>query len=357
VNASQSSVQPWRKDVWSTGLTLRRKLTSPRRASGLSRNEQIADGIHELLTDAGFEPDRIDIVLDLYANIPTPIRIVSMNCGTPRPNAGAMSARWHWPGPYLQHGVSERQRDLWLATRMFFSFRIRSAVRSRQRAGVQSGFIFDLRDKSGLPITRSRRHALGHIGILTASPDVSIRKPFPVEGWNGIIIPGTPRNGPQSRQHPFASPSRAATEALETPDADSALASYRLISFTSSQKPAVAPQGRRIRPARLERTLPRWKMDVRHRGGSACGFLVAHLVDLKHRIAQQHRYLPRDSGISINMHALEPRPEEACRDHLFDLMRSIVAAARITVEPEGHMVADKRADISVTFHRSKYSAS
>jgi hypothetical protein len=44
---------------------------------------------------------------------------------------------------------------------------------------------------------------------------------------------------------------------------------------------------------------------------------------------------------------LAPRPEEACRDVLATLLRPVLAPKGVTVEPEGHMVADKRADISV----------
>lgn len=42
-----------------------------------------------------------------------------------------------------------------------------------------------------------------------------------------------------------------------------------------------------------------------------------------------------------------PRPEEACRDTLVDDLRRTLVPLGITVEPEGHMVGDRRADVSV----------
>jgi hypothetical protein len=43
-----------------------------------------------------------------------------------------------------------------------------------------------------------------------------------------------------------------------------------------------------------------------------------------------------------------PRPEEACRDDLITLLRQRLAPLGITIEPEGHMVSDRRADISAS---------
>jgi hypothetical protein len=50
---------------------------------------------------------------------------------------------------------------------------------------------------------------------------------------------------------------------------------------------------------------------------------------------------------------MDPRPEEACRDNLVTLLKPYLLPLGITVEPEGHMVADKRADISVAMPARK----
>lgn len=41
----------------------------------------------------------------------------------------------------------------------------------------------------------------------------------------------------------------------------------------------------------------------------------------------------------------DPKPEESCRDRLIDLLKPKFVPLEINVEPEGHMVIDKRADI------------
>jgi len=42
---------------------------------------------------------------------------------------------------------------------------------------------------------------------------------------------------------------------------------------------------------------------------------------------------------------IDPKPEESCRDRLIELLKPKFAPLEINVEPEGHMVIDKRADI------------
>jgi hypothetical protein len=77
--------------------------------------------------------------------------------------------------------------------------------------------------------------------------------------------------------------------------------------------------------------------------------LVAHLIDLEHRIARANTDTYKGFwNIDSYARPEAPRPEEACRDHLIDLIRPSLQPLGITVEPEGHMVADKRADIAVT---------
>jgi len=43
-----------------------------------------------------------------------------------------------------------------------------------------------------------------------------------------------------------------------------------------------------------------------------------------------------------------PKPEESCRNELVEMLRHRLRPLGVIVEPEGHMVADKRADISVS---------
>jgi hypothetical protein len=351
--ANPSGVQPWRKDVMERRPDLAQDTYLAVARLRLSRNEQIADGIHELLTDAAFEPNRIDIVLDLLREFPNadPYRVDELlSAAAKRPAAHERTlalARSLLTGTAL----SERQRDLWLATAYVLSpSEFETAV--MQRAGVQSGFIFDLRDKSGFADHAQPSHTpLAMLEFLTAlAGRLYPEAPFPSEGWNGDHNPWDAAQWvPNLISTLSASPSRAATEALERLTADSALASYRPHLLH-----ALANQRQRRRDAEYDR--PDWRETIaaleNGRPATAAdlhALLVAHLLDLTHRIARTNTDIFKGFW-NLDKHARpsNPRPEEACRDHLVDLMRPSLQPLGISVEPEGHMVADKRADISVT---------
>jgi hypothetical protein len=71
------------------------------------------------------------------------------------------------------------------------------------------------------------------------------------------------------------------------------------------------------------------------------------LDDLRARIARENTDIYKSFwNLDGYSRPVTPRPEEACRDTLVTLLRPALAPKGITVEPEGHMVADKRADIS-----------
>jgi hypothetical protein len=82
--------------------------------------------------------------------------------------------------------------------------------------------------------------------------------------------------------------------------------------------------------------------------------LVAHLQDLCAQIASANtdgykRFWNEDSRGRPST----PKSEESCRDVLVDLLRARLAPMGVIVEPEGHMAADRRADVSVFFRRQK----
>jgi hypothetical protein len=75
--------------------------------------------------------------------------------------------------------------------------------------------------------------------------------------------------------------------------------------------------------------------------------LVAHLQDAKQRIASAntdtYKWFWNENGYG---RITTPKPEESCRDVLVGLLRPALLPLGITVEPEGHMASDKRADVS-----------
>jgi hypothetical protein len=82
--------------------------------------------------------------------------------------------------------------------------------------------------------------------------------------------------------------------------------------------------------------------------------VVEHLDDLRKRIRTENTDVYRMFWNLDGYGRLEsPRPEEACRDHLISLLRPRLAPLGISVEPEGHMAGDRRADISAAMPARK----
>jgi hypothetical protein len=82
--------------------------------------------------------------------------------------------------------------------------------------------------------------------------------------------------------------------------------------------------------------------------------LVAQLRDLAHHIARANTDIYKQFwNPDSYARPTDPRPEEACRDDLVTLLRMPLLPHGITVEPERHMVADRRADISVAMPARK----
>jgi hypothetical protein len=143
--------------------------------------------------------------------------------------------------------------------------------------------------------------------------------------------------------------SESATSALRRLEANPELKSYR-----EDILHALSKQQQRRRDAEYDR--PNWSKTVAAltNGAPATAsdlhaVLVAHMLDRKKQIERENTD-PYKMFWNLDKYSRPetPRPEEACRDHLVTLMRPSLAPLGITIEPEGHMVADKRADIAAS---------
>ena len=352
-------VQPWRKDLMERRPELVRDAYLAVARLRLSKNDQFVDGLSELLTDPAFESSRADIVLELLQDYPNaaPFRldeILSAAAKLPVLHDRLLAlARTVMAG----NALAERQRDLWLASAyMLAPAAFENDV--RQRAAAHPPFVFDLRDKSGfadraqptqplpLPLAEFLARLAGSLFPET---------PHPSRGWSGDTNAWDAADWVRSLVSAIsASPSQAATEVLERLKDDSDLASYQPHILH-----AIANQRQRRRDAEYDR--PDWASTI---GALSNGrpatvadlhaLLVAHLVDLKHRIARTNTDIFKQFwNVDSNAQPTNPRPEEACRDDVVTLMRPSLLPLGITVEPEGHMVADKRADIFVAMPARK----
>jgi hypothetical protein len=353
-------VHPWRQALMERRPELVRDVYLAVVRLRLSRNEQFSDGLRELLVEAAFERYRVDIVLGLLREFPnaSPFRLDELLAAAAKLPAGHEGflklARQVVSGAVL---VDQRQRDLWLATAYVLApASFEQDV--QQRAVAHPDFIFDLRDKGGFGDDRQPSQPLAVLVaefIARLAGSLFPETPHPSDGWNGNTNAWDASEYVRSLINVIsASPSEAATNTLGRLNADPGLVSYRPHILH-----ALANQRQRRRDAEYDR--PNWPQTIAALRNAApatvadlYALLVAHLGDLGKRIARANTDIFKQFwNLDSYARTMEPRPEEACRDNLVTLMRPSLLPLGITVEPEGHMVADKRADISVAMPSRK----
>jgi predicted NACHT family NTPase len=348
-------IHPWRRALTDQRTELVRETYLAVARLRLSRQEQFIDGLNELFNDAAFEPHRGGIALELLREFPNAspswlgelLDVVMQQSSTHQRFLERAEVVLANPS-----AVDERQRDIWLvAAYMLAPSRLEQDVESR--AAAHTGIIFDLRDRSGFARRSQPGDGAPPLSMLefmarltgTLFPETA----HPSQGWSGDT------NAWDASEHfrtlvniISAAPSEGATNALLRLVANPDLASYRPQILY-----ALANQRQRRRDAEYDR--PDWSRTVKALANGAPAtvadlhaLLVTHLLDLRHRIARDNTD-PYKLFWNLDQYAKldNPRPEEACRDDVVMLMRPSLLPLGITVEPEGHMARDKRADISV----------
>src|SRR5208337_4951600 len=151
-----------------------------------------------------------------------------------------------------------------------------------------------------------------------------------------------------------ANGAQAATDALSRLESDATLAAYR-----PEIQHALANQRARRRDAEYDR--PDWPRTVRALDNKQPAtvadlhaILVEHLDYFRKPITTENTDIYRMFW-NLDRHGrlVSPRPEEACRDDLITLLRQRLAPLSISLEPEGHMAGDRRADISAAMPARK----
>jgi predicted NACHT family NTPase len=353
-------VHPWRQALMERRPELVRDVYLAVVRLRLSQNEQFSDGLRELLAEAAFEPYRVDIVLGLLREFPnaSPFRLDELLAVAAKLPEGReeflVLARQILSDAVL---VDQRQRDLWLATAYVLApASFQQDV--QQHAVAHPDFIFDLRDKGGFVDDHRPPQPLA---LLVAEFMVRLAgslfpdTPYPSGGWSGNTNAWDASNYVRSQINLIStSPGEAATNILGRLNVDPGLVSYRPHILY-----ALASQRQRRRDAEYDR--PDWPQTIAALRNAApatvadlYALLVAHLGDLKQSIARTNTDIFKQFwNLDSYARTTVPRPEEACRDNLVTLIRPSLLPLGITVEPEGHMVADKRADISVAMPSRK----
>lgn len=346
----------WKRAVFDDRADLARDAYVAVARAKLLKGEQQAEGLHDLLSDEAFMDSRKDVTLQFLREFPnaSPFRLDELlrsALGTPAAHLELLVlARSVLARTVV---VDEDRRDMWLAAAYFASPREFEAE-VEAVAQDRPGLVWLLRDLSGyqrhgdeqqplaLPLSQ-----LEFLARITGS--LFPEAPFPSDGWSGDTNPWDAAELVRYLVNLISAiPSEAATAALAHLESDPRLSSYR-----DHIRHGLANQRTRRREAEYDQ--PNWPQAVRALANGPPAnvadlhaLLVAHLTDLKQRIASTNTdiykwFWNEDSHGRIQT----PKPEESCRDVLVGLLRPGLMPLGITVEPEGHMAANRSADISV----------
>lgn len=327
----------------------------------LAHNERHPDGLRELLTHDSFAPFLQDTVLGLLrdfpnANVFTLHELIMVALGVPSAHAALLGLTERVMSDAVP--VDQPQRDLWLVTAWLlapdrYSAALQSATQTRTE------IVFDLRDFTGYSRDESApgsSPSLEQIEFLIRLGG-SLYPPagYPSSGWGGDRNPWDASDYVRGLINGLsANSSHAATETLSRLESD-----VNLLAYRPWIQHALANQRAKRREAEYDR--PDWSRTVRALNNKQPAtvsdlhaLLVEHLDDLRRRIRTENTDIYRMFwNLDGHGRLVSPRPEEACRDDLITLLRQRLAPLGISLEPEGHMVGDRRADISAVMPARK----
>jgi len=327
----------------------------------MTRGEQHPNGMRELLTDEALAAFRESVALGLLRDFPNantfPLHELLMAAlGLPAAHGALLAVADRVLGDAAP--VDQAQRDLWLVTAWLLS-PDRYGDTLHGTAQSRPEIIFDLRDFTGY----SRRESSPGPILSLGQIEFAVRLAgslYPPAGYPSGVFGGD-RNAWDASEYVrglvnglSANPTQAATDALSRLESAPILAAYR-----PEIQHALANQRARRREAEYDR--PDWSRTVRALDNKQPAtvtdlhaVLVEHLDDLRKRIRTENTDIYRMFwNLDGHGRLVSPRPEEACRDDLITLLRQRLAPLGISLEPEGHMAGDRRADISVAMPARK----
>jgi len=353
--SSRVIVPEWKTAVMQERPELARDAYMAMARAKLVKGDQMVDGLRELMVEEPFKPFRAKTVLEFLRDFPNAdrFRLDELFDGvfaTP----DAHSAFLVLADQVLTGTVTvgQQQHDVWLAAAYLLS-PSRYGAELEAAATQRPGIVFELRDHTGYEAQGDQQPnalPLPQLEFLTRLTGTLYPETgFPSGGWGGTTNAWDAAEYCRKLINVISAlPARAATETLKRLEANVKLASYN-----PHLRHALANQEKRRRDSQYDR--PDWPSAIKALSNGAPAtvadlhaLLLDQLDDLRTRIARENTDIYK-SFWNIDSHSQpnNPRPEEACRDTLVTLLRPVLAPKGITVEPEGHMVADKRADISV----------
>jgi hypothetical protein len=132
-----------------------------------------------------------------------------------------------------------------------------------------------------------------------------------------------------------------------------------LLTYRDFIKHALANQRARLRE--VEYRQPNWAQTVSAltngtpaNAADLQALVLDHCKDLNNEIGNRNNDIYKQFwNVDSHGRIVKPRSEEICRDTLLGMLQNRLWPLGIVVEPEGHMAADKRVDISVALAKRK----
>lgn len=326
----------------------------------LSNSEEYAHGLHELMTDDAFASKRGRIAIRILREFPSPtlyqlgqlldaaLSDITVHKDLLTFVEGVISGTT---------AVGNDQFDHWLAAGYLLS-PTQYAHAVRTRAHTTAGFVFALRDRGAYPFrTGNDAHGFSLEMLEFLVKVIGERYPAtPIP--SGTTAGNTNAWGVSEYVHNLIN----AISIRLTQDAADTLNRLRDEPALSSYRPhllyVIGNQTRLRRDAEYDRPDWRHTLEALNNGPPATVAdlfaLSAEIIrDCRQRIERENTDLYKQFW-NLNGGTLDtPRIEDSCRDFLVTLLRINLLPLGVTVEPEGHMVADKRADISIAMPKRK----
>jgi hypothetical protein len=351
---TEQDAHTWKDHVVSTKPSLVKDAYLYLVEAGLKEDKQHISGLHALLNDAPFASFRGEIatyLLEKYPNLsPQRLEEVLQIALTQSPRNLVLDLARKKLDPDAP--LTDEQRELWVLTAYLLSpdlyqSTLESCAQEKRsivwRMRALTSYDSDSNNKPILLIKPQQRELFAHIAA-SHFPSAG----HPTGGWSGDENEWDAADYVRNLLNALsADKSAEATEALQRLALDPMMTTY-----TDSIKHALANQRARYREMIYKQ--PNWTETIATLSGEAPAniadlqaLVIEHLREISKRIGTQNIDIFKDFwNEDSHGRPVNPKIEESARNVLLGLLKTRLDSLGVITEPEGQMVADKRADIT-----------
>jgi len=343
----------WKPHLLKTRLDLVRDVYLQFVRLGMARGREHVPGLYELLNNDVFVSDRGQItiaLLEAFPNAPARLLEEIMQIAltqSPRPLLEKLASQKF----ALMHQLGDEQRIIWVTA----SYLLKPEIYQRQfldEAGSNHSIVwkmralsrFDRRNNSSPSFQMTPTQLKLMVQVVARHYEDT---GYPSGAWWGDENPWDAADFVRSLLDTLsADASEGAARMLHELAIDPQLESYR-----NHVKHALANQRRRL--SEMAYIRPNWNRTIATLSNKAPAnisdlqaLVLDHLRDIGKRIGAQNNDLYKQFwNEDSHGRPTSPKSEESARDVLLELLKPRLNPLGISVEPEAHMVVDKRADI------------